>query len=256
MKITAKQIELTLGKNNILKGLDLEVGDKQFVGVLGPNGSGKTTFLKTIHNIYSNYSGSVFYADEDINKLTTKQIAKKVSVVGQHNYYDFDFTVMDIVLMGRSPHKSAIEPDNEKDYDIAIEVLEQVEMLPFARRYFSTLSGGEQQRVVLARALAQQAEAIILDEPTNHLDIKHQIQFLEIVKSLNVEVIGAFHNLGIAAMYCDKLYLLKAGKIFACGNPVEVLTEDNIRQVYGVKASVNRDQWGNLAIAYKTNGSI
>lgn len=141
------------------------------------------------------------------------EFSKKMAVVAQHNYYNFDFSVMEVVLMGRAPHKKTMERDNAKDFQIAQKALETVEMEGFANRSFSTLSGGEQQRVILARALAQQTPCLILDEPTNHLDITHQIQLMKIVKNLKVTVISAVHDLNIAAMFCDRLYVLQDGEI-------------------------------------------
>ena len=161
-----------------------------------------------------------------------------MAVLSQHNNYNFDFTVKDIVLMGRSPHKKFMERDNEEDYDIVNEALKKVDMFEFKDRSFQSLSGGEQQRVILARALAQQPKCLILDEPTNHLDIKYQLQLMRIVKGLGIEVIAAIHDLNIAAMYCDKIYVLKDGEIIKYGKPKDVLTKEIIKDVYEVDAEV------------------
>ncbi|WP_330362593.1 ABC transporter ATP-binding protein [[Clostridium] dakarense] len=177
-----------------------------------------------------------------------------MAVVSQHNYYDFDFSVKEIVLMGRSPHKKMMERDSENDYKIMYESLDKVNMLDFKDRIFSTLSGGEQQRIILARALAQKTSCLILDEPTNHLDIKYQLQLMDIVKNLNIEVIAAIHDLNIAAMYCDKIYVLKNGEIVKYGTPKEVLTKKLIKKVYEVDAIVNEDsETGLINILFKRN---
>ena len=173
-----------------------------------------------------------------------------MGVVAQHNYYNFDFSVREVVLMGRSPHKKALERDNAEDYAIVAEALEKVGMADFAARSFSTLSGGEQQRVILARALAQQTPCLILDEPTNHLDITHQLQLLKIVKQLDVTVISAIHDLNIAAMFCDRLYVLKNGEIVAEGTPMEVLTRELIREIYEVESDIVEDSKGNMHILF------
>lgn len=153
--------------------------------------------------------------------------------------------------MGRAPHKKALERDNAEDYRIADEALKTVGMLEFADRSFSTLSGGEQQRVILARALAQQTPCLILDEPTNHLDVTHQLQLLKIVKNLDVTVISAFHDLNIAAMFCDRIYVLQKGEIVGCGTPEEVLTPELIRKIYNVEAEIARDSSGQLHVLFR-----
>lgn len=239
MKIKAEKVNVDIDDKKILKGIDINVENKEFVGVIGPNGSGKSTFLKCIYRVLKPTSGIIKLDEHNIKNISVKDTSKKLGVVAQHNNYDFDFTVKDIVLMGRSPHKKMMERDNKEDYDIMYESLEKVGMLEFKDRSFLTLSGGEQQRIILARALAQKTECLILDEPTNHLDIKYQLQLMRIVKSLNIEVIAAIHDLNIAAMYCDKIYVLSQGEIVAYGNPKEVLTTKLIKEVYQVDATVN-----------------
>ena len=152
--------------------------------------------------------------------------------------------------MGRSPHKKSLEPDNSEDYDIVNESLEKVGMLGFKNRSFSTLSGGEQQRVILARALAQQTPCLILDEPTNHLDIKYQLSLLNIVKSLNLTVISAIHDLNIAAMYCDRLFVMKNGQIVGSGIPQEVLTKEFIKEIYDIDVEIVYDSKDDMHILY------
>ena len=238
MNIKAENINITLEKNNILKDINIEVDNKEVVGIIGPNGSGKSTFLKCIYRVLKPNDGAILLDEVDIKDMTVKESSKKLAVLSQHNNYNFDFTVKDIVLMGRSPHKRFMERDNKEDYAIVNDALKKVEMLEFKDRCFQSLSGGEQQRVILARALAQQPQCLILDEPTNHLDIKYQLQLMRIVKNLNIEVIAAIHDLNIAAMYCDKIYVLKDGEIIKYGNPKEVLTQKLIKEVYEVDAEV------------------
>lgn len=238
MNIKAENINITLEKNNILKDINIEVDNKEVVGIIGPNGSGKSTFLKCIYRVLKPNDGAILLDKVDIKNMTVKESSKRLAVLSQHNNYNFDFTVKDIVLMGRSPHKKFMERDNKEDYDIVNDALKKVEMLEFKNRSFQSLSGGEQQRVILARALAQQPQCLILDEPTNHLDIKYQLQLMRIVKNLNIEVIAAIHDLNIAAMYCDKIYVLKDGEIIKYGNPKEVLTQKLIKEVYEVDAEV------------------
>ena len=152
--------------------------------------------------------------------------------------------------MGRATHKKALERDNARDYEIVEAALKTVGMWEFRQRSFSTLSGGEQQRVILARALAQQTPCLILDEPTNHLDITHQLQLMKLVKQLDATIISAIHDLNIAAAFCDKLYVLKDGEIVGYGTPQEVLTREFIREVYEVEAEIARDSKGKMHILF------
>lgn len=222
MNLSTENIRLSYGAQEILKGVSINGNTGEFIGIIGPNGSGKSTLLKCIYRILKPHAGQVFLDGEELSGISIRNSAKKMAVVAQHNYYNFDFSVMEVVLMGRAPHKKTMERDNAKDFQIAQKALETVEMEGFANRSFSTLSGGEQQRVILARALAQQTPCLILDEPTNHLDITHQIQLMKIVKNLKVTVISAVHDLNIAAMFCDRLYVLQDGEIVGQGTPQDI----------------------------------
>ena len=250
MKLEAKDIEAVLGGTPILRGVSLEVDHNDFVGIIGPNGSGKSTLLKCIYRVLKPQAGIVRLDGTDIRELSYKKSAQAIAVLAQHNYYNFEFSVQDVVLMGRSPHKRTMERDNAQDYAIVAQALETVGMSDMAKRSFSTLSGGEQQRVILARALAQQTPCLILDEPTNHLDIKYQLQLLDIVKGLHKTVISAVHDLNIAAMYCTWLVVMKDGKVVTQGTPRQVLTPELIREVYEVEATVSTDAQGILRILY------
>lgn len=253
MEVKTLDVEAYLGESHILKGLSIHAKKKEFVGIIGPNGSGKSTLLKCIYRILQPSTGAIFLENKNIKEFSMKESAKKMAVVSQHNNYNFDFTVSDMVLMGRAPHKKFIEKDNAEDYKIMEESLEKVGMTDYAKRSFSSLSGGEKQRIILARALAQKTECLILDEPTNHLDIKYQLQFMDTVKELGVTVISAIHDLNIAALYCDKIYAMKAGKIVKFGIPREVLTKELIKSLYEVDAKVMVDkETGILNIVYKS----
>ena len=242
MNIKTENVNVVLEYNNILKDINIEVDNKEVVGIIGPNGSGKSTLLKCIYRVLKPSNGIVKFDYADIKNISVKESSKKLAVLSQHNNYNFDFTVKEIVLMGRSPHKKFMERDNKEDYDIVNDALKKVDMMNFKDRNFQSLSGGEQQRVILARALAQQPKCLILDEPTNHLDIKYQLQLMRIVKSLNIEVIAAIHDLNIATMYCDKIYVLKDGKIVQYGTPKEILTPQLIKNVYEVDAKLIVDK--------------
>lgn len=250
MKVSAEKICLSYGADQILKNVSIGTENKEFVGLIGPNGSGKSTLLKCIYRILEPDEGCVMLDGRQLQEMSYKSSAKKMAVVAQHNYYNFDFSVREVVLMGRSPYKKAMERDNAQDYTIVDNALHIVGMSRFSDRSFSTLSGGEQQRVILARALAQQTPCLILDEPTNHLDITHQLQLLRIVKHLNITVISAIHDLNIAAMFCDRIYVLKDGEIVGNGTPREVLTKDLIREIYQVESEIVEDSKGQMHILF------
>ena len=254
MEIEAKEIQSVLSGNQILKGVDLKAGRQELLGVIGPNGSGKSTLLKCIYRVLKPTAGAVYLDGKPLEQLSYRKSAQEVAVVAQHNYYNFDFCVRDVVLMGRAPHKRPLERDTAEDYRIVAEALETVGMADFADRTFSTLSGGEQQRVILARALAQQTPCLILDEPTNHLDIKFQLQLMDLVRGLNRTVIAAIHDLNIAALYCDRLCAVKDGKIVGEGTPRELLTPEFIRKVYEVDAQVMTGEDGAIHILYHAQG--
>ena len=240
MEIEAKGVSVTLSGKEIVHQVSVQVKNRQFVGLLGPNGSGKTTLLKSIYRVLKPSEGAVYIDGEDIRHMSYRESAKRTGVVSQFTSMSFDFSVEEMVLMGRAPHKTALSRDTEEDYRIAEEALRRMDMLEFRDRSFLTLSGGEKQRILLARALAQQVEMLILDEPTNHLDIKHQIQIMDVVKSLGVGVLSALHDLNLTLMYCDYVYVLKGGAVVAEGPTEDVITEDLIRQVYEVDCSVQR----------------
>lgn len=250
MKITTQQLHAVLGNTEILRGIDFEANKGEFVGIIGPNGSGKSTLLRCLYRVLTPSEEAVFLDGKELSSYRVKESAQKLAVVAQHNYYNFEFSVRDVVMMGRAPHKRALDRDTAEDYQIMRQSLKAVGMQEFEERSFSTLSGGEQQRIILARALAQQTPCLILDEPTNHLDIKYQLWLMDIVKNLDCTVISAVHDLNIAAMYCDRLYAMKQGKVIAQGTPHELLTPDLIRELYEVDAEVSIDGKGQLRIFY------
>ncbi len=250
MEIRTDDLHAMLGGTEILHGIDFTAGDRSLVGVIGPNGSGKSTLLKCIYRVLKPSEGAVFVDGQPLSEYRVRDSAKKIAVLAQHNFYNFEFTVQDVVLMGRAPHKRALERDSAADFKIVHEAMERVGVAPLRDRLFSTLSGGEQQRVLLARALAQQTPCLILDEPTNHLDIKYQLELLDLVRSLDRTVIAAIHDLNIAAMYCDTIFVMQSGRIVAAGAPRDVLTRSLIRSVYEVDADVFTDSDGLLRVLF------
>lgn len=251
MDLALQNINITLGEKKIIQDVSLAVQNGDFVGIIGPNGSGKSTLLRSIYRVIEPSSGTILLGGQDLKKIKLAESAKKMGVVGQFNTVDFDFTVFEMVMMGRTPHKSLLGSDKAVDYEISLEAIRKVGMEKYTNRNFSTLSGGEKQRIILARALAQQPQLLILDEPTNHLDIKYQLQILSIVKSLGIGVLAALHDLSLAAMYCNKLYVLKDGKLITSGIPNQILTSELVRDVYEIKCDIRENpDTGYLAITY------
>jgi len=238
MTLEVRQVSYSIQDQRILHEVSMQIREQQFVGLIGPNGSGKSTLLKNMYRLLKPENGTVLLNEQDIFKQSSKNIAKNLAVVSQETPVLFDFTVHDLVSMGRTPHKKLLELDQERDFQIVKDALNQTGITHLEKRSFSSLSGGEKKRVMVARALAQQAQILILDEPTNHLDIQHQLQLMDLIQTLHLTVVAALHDLNIAAMYCDQIYVLQQGQIVCSGTPEEVLTPALLQDVFGVYADI------------------
>lgn len=238
MRLQVDKLNYSYDEKKILKDISLHVTKGEFVGIIGPNGGGKSTILKNLYCALQPESGAVLLDGENLYRMKAKKAAKVLGVVGQENEVPFDFKVEEIVAMGRSPHKRLFDGDTKEDYEIVMNALKLTGMADMAKRSFSRLSGGEKQRVIIARVLAQQTDFLLLDEPTNHLDINYQLQMFDLVKGLGVTVLSAIHDLNIAALYCDRIYVLKEGCLMKAGTPEEILTPEIIFEVYGIKVDV------------------
>jgi iron complex transport system ATP-binding protein len=222
----------------IVRDVDLVVPDGALVGLLGPNGSGKSTLLKSLYRVHQPSAGRVLLDGTDLSTLRPRAAARRIAVLAQESAVEFDLTVADMVLLGRTPHKGHFDGDNEQDLALAADAIARVGCSHLADRSFLNLSGGEKQRVLVARALTQGADHLILDEPTNHLDIRYQIEVLELVAGLGLTVLAALHDLGLAALFCDSVHLLAAGRLVAGGTPTEVITPHNVLAVYDAEVLV------------------
>ena len=238
MKIEIKELSYSIEGNGILKKVSLAVEEKKIVGIIGPNGSGKTTLLKHIYRALPAEKKTVFINGHEIESCSYKESARMLTVVKQENPSDFDFTVEGMVLLGRSPYRKSFEPFTKDDYRIAETALESIGMKEFSGRSFNALSGGEKQRVLIARSLAQQADIYVLDEPTNHLDVHFQWSLMDMIKGLNATVLGVFHEMNLAAYYCDELIVLEKGYIVEKGSPEMILTEELMERVFKVKSEI------------------
>jgi len=246
MKLSVKEIDFYYDSIKVLENVTFEVGEREILGIVGPNGSGKTTLLRCINMVLKPKIGTILINDKSIFKLDRKEIAKKIGVVPQNSTIYFPFTVFDIVLMGRTPHLDRLDKESPKDLEIAKVAMEITNTLHLADRLIDEISGGEKQRVIIARALTQEPKILLLDEPTLHLDINHQLEILKLVKKLakksRLVVILVSHDLNLASRYCDKLMLLSLGRIYSIGSPKDVLTPENIKKVYNVDVEVNYHQ--------------
>ena len=241
MTLSIDGLRWSVDARRIIDDVRLTVDTGAFVGLLGPNGSGKSTLLRCIYRSLKPEAGTISLDGADVLTMPPRDAARRMAVVLQETPVQFDFTVQEMVLMGRTPHKSAFDLDTNDDWEIVADALAQVDMLDFRERSYRTLSGGEKQRVLIARALAQQSPFLVLDEPTNHLDIRYQLEILDIMRELPVTILAALHDLNLAALYCDRLYVLSEGRVVASGAPDDVVTADLISEVYGVRADVATD---------------
>ena len=242
--LTIDGIDCSYGSVNVLKGVNFAVDSGEFLGILGPNGSGKTTLLKSISRVLKPQKGAILIDTEDIYKMKTVDVAKQLAVVQQETPVTFDFTSLEVVLMGRNPHMPRFKMEGKKDLDIAKNSMELTRTWEFADRPVTELSGGERQRVIIARALTQEPQILLLDEPTTHLDISNQLEIMDLIKHLcetkKLLIVAVFHDFNLAARYCDSIILLKDGKIVAAGKSDDTLTSENVKKVFSVDTIVKK----------------
>jgi iron complex transport system ATP-binding protein len=236
--IEIKNISYAYGKNEVLKDVSFEVKAGECVGILGNNGSGKSTLITCLNKVRTPKTGSVYMDKQDVHKMNRTQIARRISYVAQKNEVN-QITVFDSVLMGRKPYiKWAI---SQKDMDICDEVINQIGMPDFKLRYVDELSGGELQKVMLARALAQQPKLMLLDEPTSNLDPKNQYEMLALVRKIakekSISVLIVLHDVSLALRYCDRFLFMKAGSVYDYGDE-SIVTKETISDVYGIESTI------------------
>ncbi len=229
----------------VIKDFSLGIARGEFLGIIGPNGSGKSTLLKLLSRVLTPSRGSIFFQGEDLKRIDQRAFARNTAFVSQNTQIYFPFSVMEITLMGRIPHLGRLQVETKKDIKIAEEALSFTDARSLKDKTIDELSSGERQRVIIARALAQEPMLLFLDEPTAHLDIGHQIQILDLLHRLNVRngltIAVVMHDLNLAAEYCGRIVLLNEGRIFKEGGPGEVLTYQNIEAVYKTVVVVNKN---------------
>ena len=237
-------VDCSYGSIDVVKDVSFNVKKGEFLGILGPNGSGKTTLLKSISRVLRPKKGMILISDKDIYQMKSLDVAKQLAVVPQETPVSFDFSALEVVLMGRNPHMPRFKMESKEDFEIAKASMELTRTWEFADRPVTELSGGERQRVIIARALTQEPQILLLDEPTTHLDISNQLEIMDLIKCLCVTrkllIVAVFHDFNLAARYCDSIILLKDGKIVAVGNAEETLTSENVKKVFSVDTIVKK----------------
>ncbi len=242
--ISLKVEKLNFGydSHKILNDLQFQIIKGSFVSIIGPNGSGKTTLLKNISAALHPQSGKVLLKEKDIFKIKPKKLAQEIAVVPQDISVDFSFTVLETVLMGRMPYLNKFENESKKDIELAKWAMELTNTWNLRDRYITEISGGERQRVIVARALVQEPQVILLDEPVAHLDLQHQMELLELLRDLRdsnqLTIVAILHDLNLAAQFSDYIIMMKNGQIYSTGVPSKVLTADNIEKVYNMEVVV------------------
>ena len=231
--------DITVGYQDtkVIENLTLKVGKAEFCAIIGPNGAGKSTLLKSLIGYIPMQNGKIEIDGKNISEWNKKKLAQRISLIPQDFQLQFDHKVRDLILMGRFPYLGYWESYSKKDYEIIEKIIDQLDLQDMAGKKFSQLSGGERQRVAIARALAQEASTILMDEAFSHLDLNHQIEIMQLLSKINKEqkkrIILVSHNLNLACEYCDRVIMLKKGKLIADGNPNEVVTKENIKKLFG-----------------------
>jgi len=233
-----------VAKTSVLSSLNFKIKRNKITGVIGPNGAGKSSLLRCLFGKNKISSGSLIFNNKNVNDYSRKELAQNIAVVLQEPPTQFDMDVFELVSLGLIPNLKLLSFPTAKDKQRVTSALADVELTEKQHCSFNTLSGGEKQRVMLARAIVQETKILILDEPTNHLDIQHQIDILYLIKKLNITIILSIHDLNIASLFCDELILMDDGKIVSKGNSRDVLTELNLKNVFKVNAEVETDSFG------------
>jgi len=244
--VDIEKLTVEYGSKTILEDIDISVGEGEFVGIIGPNGAGKSTLIKAMTDLIDIKSGKITINGRDSKILSKRDRAKLIAVVPQEFNVDFEFSVYDIVMMGRNPHLYGRKGGEKADLDIVQESMRVTNTWQLKDRLFNEISGGEKQRVIIARAIAQQTKVILLDEPTSHLDMHHQLEILELAKMLrdkkNITIIAVLHDINMAARFSDRLILINDRKVMVDGIPDEVIDEKYLGQVYSMEMIVRENK--------------
>jgi len=251
--VTAREVVWSRGGRIVVDGVSLHPEPGTTVGLLGPNGSGKSSLIRLLQGAARPDAGQVELDGAPVTGRSRRDVARRIATVTQHAETDAALTVRDVVELGRIPHRTVLGGDRARDATAVDAALRQVGLADRADASWHRLSGGERQRAQIARALAQEPTELLMDEPTNHLDVRHQLDLLRLVADLPVTTVVALHDLNLAAAHCDAVVVLAAGRAVAAGTPEDVLTEELVAEVYGVRAiRVRRPDTGRLALLFDT----
>ncbi len=228
----------------VIKNINLKFEKGEFIGIIGPNGCGKTTLVNILTRVLVPQLGSIAINGRNLHEFPQNELAKLVAVVPQESMFEFEFTALEIVLMGRLPYLSRFQLEGPKDRKLAETAMKKTQCWQFRDKYIKNLSGGEKQRVIVARALTQEPELLLLDEPTSHLDLNFQYEILDLIAELNktnsVTIISVFHDINLASKYCSRLLIMKEGEIIADGPPLKIINRNNLAKVFDFKIILKR----------------
>jgi len=244
-RLTLKHVGFRYGPDWAVRGVDLHLGPGEILGILGPNGSGKSTLLRLMDGLLKPQEGEIRVQGKDLSRMKRPEIAKEIAMVAQEQHFRFSFTALEVVLMGRFPHLRSLEFEGERDMEVALGALASTQALELAERSIHALSGGEKQRVLIARALAQEPNIILLDEPTSFLDLKYKRETFRLISALSrkngLSVVVVSHDIDLSGQYCHRVMMLKGGTPFKVGAPEAVITEENVEAVYDCPVLVDRN---------------
>jgi len=250
--LEARDLTVAYAARHVLTGVDLDLSPGSIVGLLGPNGAGKSTLVRALSGVLRRFSGTIRVAGDDLGALSRREVARRIAVVPQEPRFEFPFTALEVVVMGRHPHLAGLAFESAADIALARRALERCGAAHLAGRPIDQLSSGERQRVVFARALAQQAPILLLDEPASFLDLRFQVELFDRLRELAEEgtgIVAVLHDLNLAAEYCDRIVLLQAGRVVAAGPTADVLTYRNLTAVYETEIYVDlNDLTGALVV--------
>ncbi|TMO56191.1 ABC transporter ATP-binding protein [Pseudoalteromonas phenolica] len=238
--LQVSNLDLVLDKHQILHNISFDVAEGQFIGLLGPNGAGKSSLLRCLYRFFTLSSGQITLFNKTISSFSHNEYAQQVAVVLQEMPEHFNLSLYDVVAMGITPHKSLFSPLNKADHELIAKSIEQVGLTHKINESFAHLSGGEKQRALIAKAMAQKPRLLIMDEPTSHLDVKYQIQIMELAKAMGITVVASFHDLNLAAAMSDSLLVLQHGELYKRGTPTDVLDAQLLSDVFDVCAEVTQ----------------